>query len=770
MIRSAAVPAGRPDRRAATARPGAARSRLPVRLARALLGAGAFLLALPLAARAQETVCDPGDVEVRRLEFAGNATFDDAELARGVAVTPSSLVRRTLGFVGARRCVERGALRLDVARLQLYYRKRGFLEARVDTVVRAAGDDAIAVRFAITEGAPTRIDTLAVSGLDAVPQRAALLADLGLAVGDRFDQYALDSARNVLVRRLRDGGFPFADVLSGFRTHSATGSAAVELDAIPGQLARLGALEVAVTPRDGAERQVPDDVVRGLLGVRSGERYSERALVDAQRRLYQTDAFAHVDIALDTAGLAPGDTAIDVRVSVRETFTRSARAGVGYGNLDCFRVSAEYTDVNFLRQARRLELNGRMSKLGVGEPLDVAEGLCFSDVRNDVYSDTLNYYGGATLRAPILFGLTFPTVTLYSERRSEFKAFLRTTPIAVGLTRGWAWRRGTPVTASYNLEYGRTDAQPALFCAAFNLCTADDRRRVLEYRRLAVVGLSAERGRTDDPVDPTRGATLRLDARHASRVVGSDPLQEFNQLTGTATAYRPLLGAVLAARLRVGAVLGTNFSESGARFVPPQERLYAGGPSTVRGFGQNELGPVAYIARGYVADTVVVDGAPRRVFRTAPDSGYARVVPLGGNSVVVANLELRLRSPVFTDLVQFTVFADAGRVTPDVRFGVEGLRVTPGLGVRVASPVGPLRLDVGYNPYDLASGAAYFDAPLDVPVAPLYCVSPGNVLPVSDVDGAAVQAEGPCPTTFRPRPARGLLRRLAFNFSIGQAF
>ena len=64
------------------------------------------------------------------------------------------------------------------------------------------------------------------------------------------------------------------------------------------------------------------------------------------------------------------------------------------------------------------------------------------------------------------------------------------THIAIGLARGWAWRRGTPVTASYNLEYGRTAAQPALFCAAFNLCTEEDRARVVEYRRLAVFGLA----------------------------------------------------------------------------------------------------------------------------------------------------------------------------------------------------------------------------------------------------------------------------------------
>src|SRR5690606_34067293 len=87
--------------------------------------AAALALLAPGAALAQEVDCDVGDVEVRELEFAGNDTFSDAELARGLAITPSSWVRRTFGFVGSRRCMERDALRFDVARLALYYRKRG---------------------------------------------------------------------------------------------------------------------------------------------------------------------------------------------------------------------------------------------------------------------------------------------------------------------------------------------------------------------------------------------------------------------------------------------------------------------------------------------------------------------------------------------------------------------------------------------------------------------------------------------------------------------
>lgn len=744
----------------------------------ALLALALLALAAPMAA-AQETVCDPGDVEVRRLDFSGNETFPDDELARGIATTPSSWLRRNFGIFGTRRCMDRAALPLDVARLTLYYRKRGFFQAHVDTVVRSLGRRTVAVRFDITEGPALRLDTLRVTGLDSVPGGDALIARLGLSEGMRFDQYAVDSARTVLVRRLRDDGYPYADVLREYRTHLPTRSAFLGLDVYPGARSRIGQVTVAVTPREGTERQVPADVVQSLLGIRPGTLYRESELVEAQRRLYETDAYSHVDISIDTTS-AVVDSLVPLRLTLRETFMRTARLGVGYGSLDCFRLSAEYTNVNFLHQARRLELNARMSKIGVGAPLDVAESLCTSQVRSDVYSDTLNYYAGATLRTPRAFGLTLPTVTLYSETRSEFKAFLRSTPVALGLSRSWPRGLRVPLTMSYNLEYGRTQAQPALFCAAFNLCTEEDRRRVEEYRRLAVLGASVVRDRANDAVEPTAGTILRLDARHASRLVGSDPLQQFNQLTGNAAWYQSVSdGVVLAARLRVGAVLGSSLSRAGdPSYVPPQERLYAGGPSTVRGFRQNELGPVAYLANQYT-DTVITlpGGEMRRVFRATPDSGYGRVVPLGGNSVMVANLEARVRSPFLADLLQFTVFVDAGKLSRDIDFDLRReVRFTPGLGVRVSSPVGPIRLDVGYNPYALAKGVAYYDAPLSGPLAPLYCVSPGNSYPIVDqvLDGRTVpvqdQTRGRCDATFQPARGGSLLSRLTLNFSIGQAF
>jgi outer membrane protein assembly factor BamA len=87
--------------------------------------------------------------------------------------------------------------------------------------------------------------------------------------------------------------------------------------------------------------------------------------------------------------------------------------------------------------------------------------------------------------------------------------------------------------------------------------------------------------------------------------------------------------------------------------------------------------------------------------------------------------------------------------------------VTPGLGVRVRSPIGPLRVDVAYNGYQSTTGSAYFVGSDNV----LRCVSPDNTIP----DGIVGPGQT-CDPTFKPKPSQSVLSKLTFNFSIGQAF
>src|ERR687896_989783 len=147
-------------------------------LAVALLSAGAY----PAALGAQDLACDPGDREVRWLEFDGNRAFSDRELALKIYTTPSDITRRATRILGRRRCLDSRALRTDVLRLQTFYRSKGYYEAKVDTLLTELGKTSVGVTFRIVEGPPVRIDSLSVAGLDSLSRddRAAVASALGL--------------------------------------------------------------------------------------------------------------------------------------------------------------------------------------------------------------------------------------------------------------------------------------------------------------------------------------------------------------------------------------------------------------------------------------------------------------------------------------------------------------------------------------------------------------------------------------------------------------
>jgi len=767
---------------------------------RALLALGFVVAALSLAApttvSAQDIACDRGDMEVVGVEFVGNRAFSNAQLAIGLVTTPSSWFRRVIR-IGTRRCLDTLEVKRDPIRLLYFYNQHGFtgtkVGARVDTVRKSA----VRVVFGIQEGDPIIIRDLTITGLDSVPRSDRIIRDLPIKVGERFDKIAMEAARDTILRRLRNTGYPAADLFRSYESDSAARVASVKLDVATGPRARIGAVNITVTPREGANEQISKSQVRKTLGFEPGDLYRERELEDAKRALYLSDAYRHVEVRPDTASLAPsGDSTIDVNVTLAETFMRSLRPSFGWATLDCFRTQVDYSDAGFLGGLRRLDVSARASKIGVGYPTEATGA--FGDIcpraKEDVYSDTLNYYVGATLHQTSLFGLRMlPSLTLYSELRSEYKVYQRYTPVGAILSLNQQLPRRIGATYAYQLEYGRTNAEPAIFCGVIGICDVNEQNFLKRSQRLATVSVALGRDRRNNAFYPTGGSTMSLELRTANQLIGSDPDLQFNKILGDASWYWALpRNSVLVARLRGGLVFGreVTLGTDTTVFIPQQERLYAGGANTVRGYKQNELGPVVYLP-----DTVKVCSAPTGacVYPTvdAPDTVYFssdpakrfRTLPVGGNSVLVANLELRMPSPYISDKLQFAFFADAGQVWTRGGAGIEesfnSLRITPGVGIRVASPVGPIRLDVGFNPYQRQSGAAYWDAPAQAGEAPLYCISPGNGLPVTGWHkGAYGEDEKPaqqaptkeCLTSYQPPKASSFWKRLSFQASIGQAF
>ncbi len=724
----------------------------------------ALVLALPAAAGAQDLECDPGDVRVDDIEFRGNETFPDAELEAAIATTPSSFWRRIGLFFGAQRCLDRVEFQRDVLRLRLFYRQRGFYKAAVDTTVVTKDPGRVDIRFDIAEGPPVLIDTMRVSGLDTVRDGSRFARQLEEMRGGRFDRQELQVRVAGIIDRLRDQGYARAEVLSNYDVDS-TDRATVELQFLPGRVMRIARIDVEIQPREGKRQEITEAEVRRLLSLRVGEIFREQDLFRSQRDLYQLETYAHVEIRLAPDSLQPrGDSLLAVRVFLSEAAMHSVRLGAGWATLDCFRTQGRFVDRDFIGGARRLEVNGRLSKIGVGYPLDGVEQMCASQVRKDVFSDTVNYYAGATVRQPLLFGLRLsPTLTLFSERYSELDAYLRRTTIGGVASVTRETRPRTPLTLAYQLEYGRTQAADAVFCAVFNVCELQAIGELTQNTRLATGRMSLSRDRTDNLYDPRRGDIVRLEWRHSSRFIGSD--FRFNKWTGEANWYKGLTPSVtFASRIQVGGVLALGTLRGADDFVPPQERMYGGGPNSVRGYRQNELGPLVYLVDDARVDSILPGGDT--VFVADDTIGVIRTSPTGGNAQAIVNVELRMRPPFLRQLLQFALFVDGGQVynrrAETVR--LDQFRWTPGIGLRVASPVGPIRFDLAYNRYAQQRGPAYTIVRDEVTGNPsrLRCVSPGNTLPNGFGEG--------CPATFTPRQDDSFFQKLTFHFSIGQAF
>ena len=389
-----------------------------------LFALAALSVARPAAA--QDLSCDRGDREVRALRFAGNREYAAVALASTVATTPSSFAG--LPVVGERRCLDPVEFSRDVQRLETLYRRRGFLDVTVDTTVTAVKPGVIEITFTIREGEPMRVTALALRGLDLNAEVRDAARDFPLAVGGVFDRGALDAGRDTLVRRLRNKGWPQAEALVAYTTNTVLRTADVEVSVVPGVRAKLGRIALEVDAGDD-NRRVSDATVRRTMALKTGDWYSARAIIDAQRNLYQTDAFQRVDLQPDSIQPA-GDSIVNLVVRLVEGAQWAARGGLGWATLDCFRMQGSFTDRDFLPVAQRLELTGRVSKIGIGDPLDGAPNLCQGQAKSHPYSRTLNYYTSMTVRQPVRANQArVPSITLFSSTLSEYKAFLRRTPI-----------------------------------------------------------------------------------------------------------------------------------------------------------------------------------------------------------------------------------------------------------------------------------------------------------------------------------------------------
>ncbi|HMI55359.1 MAG TPA: BamA/TamA family outer membrane protein, partial [Gemmatimonadaceae bacterium] len=464
--------------------------------------------------------------------------------------------------------------------------------------------------------------------------------------------------------------------------------------------------------------------------------------------------------------IATPDSAKVLVVTVTESPPREARASAGFNTVDFVQVESRFTHYNFMGSARRLDLQAVVGNL-------FARSLAGRGIfRNPSVPQTSalaryfvpTYNASIDLRQPWFWSPhNSAALSLFSHRRSAPGIYVdRGYGTSLTFTREVMER--APISANYRFEISTLDAGDVYFCLNYGVCDNPTLEALRGNQQLSPFAITAGIDRTNDPFSPNRGYRGNASVEHASAFTLSD-FRYNRATTDVAAFYQVRSRGAIAAHVRVGWVnsLGSTTeavgiaASLGGGVLHPRKRFYAGGSHSVRGFGENQLGPrVLTVPIGVLQTHDSLNAAcVTATDVTTCDPNAANLLdrdfeprPLGGNFVLEGSLEGRF--PVWRELIG-AAFVDAGIVRQGTNSALPDRRaaITPGFGVRYRSPVGPIRADIGINPGTTES----------LPVVTETTVNGQKTL-------VTLQQR----RIYAPTRGGGILNRMVLHLSVGEAF
>jgi translocation and assembly module TamA len=435
-------------------------------------------------------------------------------------------------------------------------------------------------------------------------------------------------ATGALRTALHNAGFAFAAVSGPLAVADGRNDTLdVTYTVVPGPRVDIGAIEFA-----GLTRTDPD-FLRRHIGLKPGQRFSDTSLSAARDSLLGLGVFSSVTPVPSGAENPPGEVPVLFRVA--EQKRHAVTLGAAYATDTGITVSAAWEDRNVFRHAETLTITAAAN--GLGGTGTTAPGY---DLKA-VFAKPDYYAVGQTL-------------TLSAEALKEsLTAYNRTAFLTGALL-------SRPITKHLTFGYGVGFVTEQV-----------DQEGVTRNYVLAQLPITLTYDSTDNIFEPTRGWRANIELTPTKPVVGAAGV--FLIAQGSASTYLAVehdARGVLALRALVGSIQGaTQFQ------VPPDQRFYAGGSATVRGFTYQTIGPLF------------------------PDD-----TPEGGTAIDAGTVEFRQRIGKSFGIVPFV---DAGQVSADSKPFTGTLRVGAGIGARYYTGIGPIRIDVAV-PLNRTPGSSSF--------------------------------------------------------------
>jgi outer membrane protein insertion porin family/translocation and assembly module TamA len=530
---------------------------------------------------------------------------------------------------------DRRAFEADLQRIQAFYRDRGFPDARVTSFDVKLNDtqDEVDLTVTISEGEPVRVADIRLAGFDVLEGRQRGRLRRELPL-----QEGQPLDRQLAVAARERATNVLRDVGYPYADVQLNDEEVATRQVRITLSATPGPLAYFGPIEIGGQSSVGEYVIRRQLTYEPGEKFTRTKMRESQRNLYRLELFEFVNIE-SNEDRARKPTEIPTRVTVAEGKHRKVNFGVGYGTEEQARARVRWDHVNFFGGARQAGFEGKWSSLDRGIRMDFTEPYWYSRHLS------LRFDGqGWQAREPVYaLNSVGGRVTLRHQANPQNQ-------MAVSLFNEYQRSRIDPE--------GLTDFTIRDELISLGL----DPRTGEQEGALAGVAFDISRDTTNNLLDARRGYVLTGRVEQAGRWLWGD----FNYWSVMAEGryyFSIARRAVVANRLRVGSIDALGDLETD---VPFYKRYFLGGASSVRGWGRFELSPL---------------------------SGFG--LPIGGHTMLEGSSEIRL--PVWGK-IGAVAFLDYGNVWADSwGFELNDLRYAAGPGLRYVTPIGPLRVDFGYQ-------------------------------------------------------------------------
>jgi outer membrane protein assembly factor BamA len=599
--------------------------------------------------------------KVTAVTVSGNTQLPESELTPHLAVEKSHLF--SPGKFSDR------LVRSSVKNLTAVYQSEGFSSVKVaSSVVNRGGD--VQVSFRVTEGPRDIVNSIVIDGDDTFPESKFALNGLKLAAGQPYSQSHVEADRANIIVHYLEAGY----LTSSFRETATEVSKAdphhinVVYHIYEGPKVNAGDM-VTLGWAHTQQRLIDEDV----SGIKPGQPLTESELLVAGSKLYDHPGvfdWAEVDPKREITTQTKEDVLVKVHEANRNDLTYGFgfevinRGGsipsgtVALPNLPPIGLPSGFTTSQTTFYGPRGTIQYTRNNVG-----GKGDSLSFTG-----FAGRLDQRGAAYYIVPnFLWSRWKATTSASAERNEENPIFSAQEELASSQLQR-SLDKANKDTLFLRYSFSQTDLTrieiPAL------VSTRD------QHVRLSTLAANVTRDSRDNPLDEHKGVLQSIELDFNTTKLGSSV--DFAKLTGQAAYYKQgFHNIVWANSIRIG--LAQAFGNS---FVPLSEEFFTGGGNSLRGFPLDGAGPQRPV-------TIVGDGCLPSCTIT---------VPSGGNELLLINSEARIPLP-FKKGLGIGVFYDGGNVFPNVGFHnfASLYSNNVGLGLRYATPVGPIRVDVGHN-------------------------------------------------------------------------